>query len=266
MRPGNSAARKRPPPRRSRAGTLRSRPGFQARSRCPAPARIPQDRPGPSPRPRNWDRRQGRRFGALYTLCRERQSFLSDLGFSGVSDRPRRQPRATCILRACGGAGRPLRRRAALLARSRALVAAATLPRAGRRRALDRPRVPGEVRPAHARPRLRMSASRTTTAPAGSSPRSARSSPACCPGPGSTSPRTTWPTSRGRACASRGAPRAPSRPPTWPAGRARPRARRPVSAPGSVARGAAAPCATCRRSCSCRRTAARATTPRSSGR
>ena len=47
----------------------------------------------------------------------------------------------------------------------------------------------------------------------------ARSSPACCPGPGSTSPRTTWPTSRAPACASRGAPRAPSLPPTSRAGR-----------------------------------------------
>ena len=53
---------------------------------------------------------------------------------------------------------------------------------AGRRRAVERAHVPREVRPAHASPRLPRRQAGPATAPAGSSPRSDRSNPACCPG------------------------------------------------------------------------------------
>ena len=148
--------------------------------------------------------------------------------------------RSTCILRPwTDHGGHPLR--------GAALRSSWPSPRSWSRRRRCRRRPPPRPGPA-ARSRTSTtcassagsptSASRTTTAPAGSSPPSARSSPRCCRAPGSTSRRTTWPTSRGRACASRGAPRAPSRRPTSPAGRARCwSATTRIPVPGTRARG-----------------------------
>ena len=265
--------------KKGRAGTLRSRPGLHARSRCPAPARIPRDRPGPSPRPRNCDRRHDRRFASIvhtfrieailfmYLVSPGRRLLLSGL-------RPERRGRARrtsppVYPSRMGGERRTrvtARRLTLLVLCATLLAGAAALAVAGRRRTLDRAHVPGEVRPAGARPRH-------PRRPAGPLRHlldlrrsSDRSSPACCPGPGSTSPRTTWRTSRARACASKGAPRAPSPPPTSRAGRA-PCWSVTTRIPGRGGRGRACPpCATCRRCCSCRGTAARAPTTRSSGR
>ena len=115
---------------------------------------ILADRPGPSPRPRNCDRRQGRRFGALYTFCRQRQSLLSIVTrahASGLTARARGSA-ASCVY--------PSRHeRIGGLACFLAARSCASRGRGGgaaggrRRRAVDRPHLSGEVRPAGARPR-----------------------------------------------------------------------------------------------------------------